>query len=320
MRLFRRGEFWYIGFKRGVERSLRTKDKKEAKRLFKLAKAEYLKGRLVKLDASERVTLAEFFELYLQSRYNVRPLTLKKDRIALSAFIDSVGGGIALKLIRDTHFDKFKTDSIGRGIKPTSVNSYLRHLRTAFNWAFERKLIDKKVSVELLKRPKRLPRTLDPEEIKAIREHAMEHDPEIYRMIEFALWTGCRREEVRNLTWQNVHPNHVRIIGKGDKERIVPLLQGAKDAMGEPKDIGPVFLQIHIDTISHRFKDVARACGLEDVTFHTLRHSAATRMVEVGIRLEVIQEILGHADMSTTRIYAQIYNQVVMTEMEKLTY
>ena len=320
MRLFKRGPTYYIEFKRGIKRSLGTADKKEAQRLFKLAKVEYLKGKLVKLDESERITLGEFVEAYLNTRYDVSALTLKKDNIALKVFVDSIGPGAALKAVRERDIDRFKKDCLARGLKKTSINSYLRHIRTAFNWAREKELIKKKVKIQLFKKSKRLPRTLSPDEIGKIRAYSEKHDLELYRMIEFALWTGCRREEIKSLNWQNVQDDHLRIIGKGDKERVIPLLPGAKEAMGPRKDIGSVFSQIHLDTISHRFKEIARACGIDDINFHTLRHSAATRMVESGIRLEIIQKILGHSDISTTRIYAQIYDQVVRDEMEKLTY
>ncbi len=81
---------------------------------------------------------------------------------------------------------------------------------------------------------------------------------------------------------------------------------------------GPVFIQWHSDTITHRFKAVARACGIEDVHFHNLRHSTATQMLESGIPLEVVQRILGHSDIRVTQIYAKVRDQLVKREMAKL--
>ncbi len=76
----------------------------------------------------------------------------------------------------------------------------------------------------------------------------------------------------------------------------------------------------HKSTVTGHFKQIARACEIEDVHFHNLRHSAATQMITSGIRLEVVQEILGHVDIRTTQIYAKIMDQVVYNEMQKLKY
>ena len=319
MRLFKRGKTYYIEFKRGVKRSLGTGDKEEARRLFKIAKAEYLRGKLVKLQ-TDRLTVKEFIYKYLETRFDVSDFTLRKDRISLNLLIEFIGADACIQTLREEDIAKIKSGCLAQGLKKTSINAYLRHIRTALNWAHDQKIIKKPLKVKMFKPSNLLPRTLISSEIEQIRTYSKKKDFEIYRMIEFALWTGCRREEIKNLTWQNVKGDHLRIVGKGEKERIVPLLPGAKEAMGEVKDLGPVFLQIHLDTISHRFKAIARACNMDDVKFHTLRHSAATRMVESGIRIEIIQKILGHSDISTTKIYAKIYDQVVKDEMSKLSY
>lgn len=317
MRLFKRGKTWYIEFKRGSKRSLGTGDEREARRLFKIAKAEYLKGKLVQLD-TERVSVQEFVDQYLETRFDVAELTLKKDRFSFNVLLECVPPNLPLKAFGEKEISKLKMVCLAKGIKKVSINSYLRHIRTGLNWAFKNGMIEKPIEIELLKLPDRLPRTLTRSESNLIRSYALKNDFELYRMIEFALWTGCRREEILRLTWPDMKGDHVRIIGKGGKERVIPLLGGAIEAAGEGKDIGPVFEPMHIDTITHRFKKIARACGMEDVTFHTLRHSSATRMVESGIRLEIIQKILGHSDISTTKIYAKIFDQVVWDEMGKL--
>ena len=112
----------------------------------------------------------------LNTRYDVSALTLKKDNIALKVFVDSIGPGAALKAVRGRDIDKFKKDCLARGLKKTSINSYLRHIRTAFNWAREKELIKKKLKIQLFKKSKRLPRTLSPDEIGKIRAYSEKHD------------------------------------------------------------------------------------------------------------------------------------------------
>jgi len=77
-------------------------------------------------------------------------------------------------------------------------------------------------------------------------------------------------------------------------------------------------MQAHPDTYTHRFKKNARICGIYDKSFHDMRHSAATAMLEVGIDINVIQKILGHTDISTTQIYAKIIDIYILQEIKKL--
>jgi len=87
--------------------------------------------------------------------------------------------------------------------------------------------------------------------------------------------------------------------------------------MGPAKKKGPIFLQVHPDTHTHRFKKLALKCGIEDVHFHHLRHSASTAMLEAGIDLPVIQKILGHESISTTQIYADVLDNHMIDQMKK---
>lgn len=79
MRLFKRGHSWYIEFERGKKRSLRTGDEREARRLFKLAKAEYLRDRLIRLEDESRITLSEYRDRFLAKRSDLAGPTLRMD-------------------------------------------------------------------------------------------------------------------------------------------------------------------------------------------------------------------------------------------------
>ncbi len=322
MRLFQHPKYktWYVEFERGKTRALRTKDEKKAKEVYRHLEKEWLKGRLLQLDEGKRITLAEFTKEYIKSRSDLDPDTLRMDSLALRNLADVVGKTTAIKAINAKKIDRFKSACRARGLSPHSINAYLRHIRAAFNQAVEWEYIKKVPRIKSVKVGKHQPRILTKDEINRILDYARKHEFQMWRMISFALWTGTRREEIIILKWQNVTEDSCKIRGKGDKDRTVPLLPGALEAMGESKDIGPVFWQWHKDTVSKKFKKIARMCGIEDIHFHNLRHSAATQMVASGIKLEVIQRILGHSDIRTTQIYAQIYDQVVQDEMKKLRY
>jgi integrase len=197
----------------------------------------------------------------------------------------------------------------------------LRHLRGILNKAFEWGAIEQKIPVKMYRIPKRHPRILTEDERNAILGYAKEHNFEVYRVVLFALWTGCRREEIANLKWQDIQGNVARIIGKGDKERTIPLLPKALEAMGPIKDIGYVFIHWNdLARYTKAFKRIARACGIEDVHFHHLRHTAATQMIDSGIGLSYVQKMLGHSAVSTTQIYTAIIQKTLQREMEKLKY
>jgi site-specific recombinase XerD len=86
------------------------------------------------------------------------------------------------------------------------------------------------------------------------------------------------------------------------------------------KNIGKVFLRIHESTATHWFKDLARKSGVHDARLHDLRHTAATHMIASGIPMRVVQEILGHANIATTGIYAHVIKDRIYDEMEKLRF
>lgn len=143
----------------------------------------------------------------------------------------------------------------------------------------------------------------------------------MYRVIQFALWTGSRREEIANLKWQDIGEDSARIIGKGDKERTIHLLPEALEAMGERKDIGYVFVRWNdLSRYTKTFKRIARACGIEDVHFHHLRHTAATKMIESGIEINYVKEMLGHSSITTTEIYTAVVQKTLKEKMKKLRY
>lgn len=169
----------------------------------------------------------------------------------------------------------------------------------------------------MLKEAGRLPRVLLPDQIKSIMDKSPDDERRFYT---FLLWTGCRRSEALNITWDRINLDRqtAKVIGKGNKERMVPLHEEVVKML-EPikKDIGKVFLQIHRDTWSKRFHASALAAGFS-ARLHDLRHSAATYMLASGIGLREVQLILGHAQISTTTIYADVLEDMKVRAINKM--
>lgn len=320
MRLYRRKDtgYWYVEFYRGKHRSLRTKDRKKAQGIYRQLEREWLRGRLIQLDQGKRVTLAEFTREYLSSRYSLSPATVTKDELSLRLLTDVVGGNTALKAIKSKKIEQFKKVCLARGCEAVTVNGYLRHIKAAFGVGEEWYKGYKRPKIKMCKVGKRLPRALTPAQIDLLLTRAKEHWPALYPLLVFYLWTGVRRKEALSLEWQDINFGEnpfARIKGKGDKERVVPL-QAPVVEMLQPiqRDIGPVFIQVHLDTITHWFQKLARECQIK-ARLHDLRHSCATYMLASGTPLKVVQKILGHASVTTTEIYAEVLVETLHKEM-----
>lgn len=154
-------------------------------------------------------------------------------------------------------------------------------------------------------------------------------------MLETLYGAGLRASEALGLRLQDVdlEVGFVRTVGKGDKERIVPLGRMAMEAIRAYNERGrpflggagtlkapELFLNNHGRRLSRQglhaiIKRYAREAGLpDDVSAHTLRHSFATHLLEGGADLRAVQEMLGHADLSTT----QIYTHVTTSHLQKI--
>lgn len=154
-------------------------------------------------------------------------------------------------------------------------------------------------------------------------------------MLETLYGAGLRASEALGLRLQDIdlEVGFVRTVGKGDKERIVPLGRMAMEAIRAYNERGRPFLggagtlkapELFLNNRGRRLsrqglhaiiKRYAREAGLpDDVSAHTLRHSFATHLLEGGADLRAVQEMLGHADLSTT----QIYTHVTTSHLQKI--
>lgn len=320
MRLYQRpdSENWYIELKRGKSRSLKTKDKNLAQQIFnEIRRAEMTKYLNPKTQTD--LSVLDWKEKYLKSRFGLSENTTRADELALRLLGDVIGQNYPIKNLSEIHVERFKKVSVQRGLKPKSINSYLRHIKASLREAAMQKLVQEVPRVKFIKEPRRLPMVFSKAEVQNIITHLKATDHELWRVVQFALWTGCRRNEILGLRWENITGIKCRIIGKGNKERSIPLLPAALEACGNQKNIGKVFHPYHKDTVSHNFKDALVELKIEG-NFHKLRHTAATFMLSSGVPLPVIQKMLGHESISTTEIYAEVEDQLLESELKKLSF
>jgi integrase/recombinase XerD len=179
--------------------------------------------------------------------------------------------------------------------------------------------------LDLPKRRKTLPRILSITEVSRLLSH-----PKLTLqdkvMVELLYACGLRVSELTSLTVRaiDIPGGYLRIMGKGDKERLIPLgdvsVMMVKHYISETGLTGQDHLLPHLDEelrpLTHieplnrrevwqRVRDLKHIVG-RDISPHTFRHSFATHLLENGADLRVVQELLGHSDISTTQIYTQI--------------
>jgi integrase/recombinase XerD len=211
-----------------------------------------------------------------------------------------------------------------------SVYLEIAALKAFYRFAENEKLVPVNVAenLSLPRRWKRLPKALTNQEIDKLLAPELPETPErlcSQAILELAYASGLRLAELKNLRLEQLHleAGFINVIGKGNKERVVPVGRQAVEALnryleaGRPKLVTPkspatVFLTrrgtpFAAVTLWLRIKNRVRHAGVErNITPHMLRHSFATHLLEHGADLRVIQELLGHANISTTEIYTHV--------------
>jgi integrase/recombinase XerD len=218
-------------------------------------------------------------------------------------------------------------------LSPESIYLQIAALRAFYKFAAAEDIIPANLAenLSLPRRWKRLPKSLsDLETEKLLTPPAESTATELCTtaILELAYASGLRLAELRNLRLEQLHleEGFVTVIGKGNQERIVPVGKKAIAAIecylhsGRPELVTPrtpanVFLTLRgtpfaQSTMWARIKArVARSGITRNVTPHMLRHSFATHLMENGADLRVIQEMLGHASISTTEVYTHVAGQ-----------
>jgi len=193
-------------------------------------------------------------------------------------------------------------------------------------------------TIKMPKLEKKLPVFLSIEEVEKILNIKTNtaYEKRNKAMLEMLHATGMRISELVNLTMSNLYleDNMVKVFGKGSKERIIPINDYAKEYLidyiqygrGEllgTKNSEYVFISSRHSKITRQafFKILKRLCeeaGInKNISPHILRHSFATHLLHNGADLRIVQELLGHSDISTTQIYTHLSNEKLESEYEK---
>jgi integrase/recombinase XerD len=221
------------------------------------------------------------------------------------------------------------------GLAPTSLRRRAASIRGFYRFAYGDGVIERDIAahIDLPRQPRLLPETLTVAEVEALLEAAP--DLRGRALLELLYAAGLRVSEALGLDREDLSTDggFVRVIGKGDKERLVPVGDIALDWLGRwlaedrprllalshvtPPRGGPLFLGDRGGRLARQqgfaiVKSAARGAGLpEAISPHTLRHSFATHLLEGGADLRIVQELLGHASISTTQLYTHVTGERV---------
>jgi len=231
--------------------------------------------------------------------------------------------------------DRFVQERRASGAAPSSVARQLAAIRMLHRFMVEEGVRgdDPSADVEGVRVPAGIPHPLSEEQVTALLEAVTGVDPVSLRdraLLEFLYATGARISEACGLSLADLDRDHrvVRLFGKGSKERVVPFGRTAAAAMDEWLQHGREHLEptrwarrgdqeaVFLNTRGARLSRQAAwavvrkygdRTGLSDqLSPHVLRHSCATHLLDHGADLRIVQEMLGHASISTTQVYTKV--------------
>jgi integrase/recombinase XerC len=291
------------------------------------------------MDVSQ-LELVENFLDYLKFERRLSPHTVKSYRRDLDCLADScMQQSVATwDQLRVHHVRHFAATSHASGLSPRSVQRRLSGTRSFLRYLIREGRLQHNpgTAVSAPRTPKRLPATLDAEQMARLLDIKGDK-PADWRdraMLELLYSSGLRLAELVGLDPDDLDlaDGTVRVTGKGNKTRIVPVGRWAREALSDwlrvrvglavveetALFVGPRGRRISPRTVQALVKRRARESGLPQRIYpHLFRHSFATHLLESSQDLRAVQELLGHADISSTQIYthldfqhlAQIYDK-----------
>ena len=263
-----------------------------------------------------------------------------RDLRSFKVFLQQTGVGSFQETTRG-NIVSFMLNLQNNGKAKATLSRNLASIRSLYHYLIQEKIIaeDPCVELESPKLEKRLPKVMTTQEVELLLDQ-----PDLLQvtgvrdkaMLEVIYATGIRVSELMSLNVADINSEagFIRCIGKGSKERIIPLGSVAilnvekYIKLSRPKLIRhtgeiALFVNQHGKRLTRQgfwkiLKKYVRETGInKEITPHTLRHSFATHLLENGADLRSVQEMLGHADISTTQIYTQVSKRKLRDIYEK---
>lgn len=298
------------------------------------------------------VVMAEFIDyLKVKRRYSPRTVKLYGDAVEdylrfaypekiignAGLFVDSLKDDEVIVVLKFQQIRRYVSTLMDRGLDPRTVNLHLSALSTFCSYLVRQNKLASNPVKEIVrpKEKKRLPSFFSPEALKLYFDTPVADDyPSVRnRMIVTLLYdTGLRRAEAASLRLGDIDISRrtIRVIGKGNKQRMIPVVDSLVEKIGDYLLLRDDFLKELDGKTSHRLQKAAESFFLTDAggpsypefinrtvkaelskanglsgkkTPHTLRHSFATSLLNEGADLNSIKEVLGHSSLAATEVY-----------------
>lgn len=282
----------------------------------------------------------ELYFQFLRVEKGVSEETIKNYAYDLKEFFEALGKTMTEDFLPTDISDFVRIQSK----KQLSVKTILRRISSTKNF-YVFLLNDGIIDIELVefekpKGIKKLPNVISVEDVEKLLEAPDLNKPEGVRdraLLEVMYSSGLRVSELLNLKIKNVNFKYamIKVIGKGDKQRNVPIGEYALEYLAnyingprranKGKTSEYIFLNRYGKPLSRVYffkliKDYAKQVGIkEDISPHTLRHCFATHMLENGAELRAVQTMLGHTNIATTQIYTNISTKRILDAYDLFT-
>ncbi len=274
-------------------------------------------------------SLIKFLDyLQYEKRYSSHTITSYKNDISQFAFfIAKTYSDAPMKDIGHNHIRSWMVELVGNNISAKSINRKISSLRSFYNYLLKQGVVSKNPTLKIVtpKIPKRLPEFVQEKNIEQVFDNIIDGDFEDFRnrlIIEFFYSTGIRRVELINIKDNDIDTSacSIKVLGKGNKERIIPLSQSLLRRIEKYQELRSAFFedrqfsdnlfvtakgaQMYPKFVYNIVKKYLSAVTTSSKRSpHILRHTFATHMMNGGADLNAVKELLGHANLAATQIY-----------------
>lgn len=332
MGLVKRGNVWWMSFTyegRQVRKSTETSDKRLAEAILGKVKVQIVEGKYFDKPREDAKTFSELMERYLREHASRRAHYRRYENMVnnLKAFF----GNPKLYHVTPKTIVAFKNKRYADGVMPATINRELAMLKKAFNlacreWEWTRDNPVCRVSMEREQNTRDRWLTEDDEQ-RLLRVAT----PWVRELVIFAINTGMRRGEILALTWAGVDfaRRTVTIFrSKNGERRTIPMNQTVLDLLSQKyatrASVSELVFASQTETVldgsnlRRGFACALKAAKIENLHFHDLRHTFATRLVQAGVDLYKVQRLLGHKSPIMTQRYAHHFPESLRDGVEIL--